>query len=103
MDLSLMQNDTRPPIMMYDVAGAQFEHVSVQAAAGTALFALNKVTDLSIEKCAGLPDTHLDAVEQEMLNGGKGVPAPGSTYKPASPAENLPAGSNTAIPARPPR
>ena len=103
MDLSLMQNDTRPPIMMYDVAGAQFEHVSVQAAAGTALFALNKVTDLSIEKCAGLPDTHLDAVEQEMLNGGKGVPAPGSTYKPASPAENLPANSNTAIPARPPR
>jgi len=33
-DLSLMKADPRPPILMYDVAGAQFEHITVQAAAG---------------------------------------------------------------------
>ena len=104
MDLSLMQNESRPPIMLYDVAGAQFEHVSVQAAAGTPVFAVNKVTDFSVEKCTGLPEAHRDTVDEESLSGGKGVALPGSTYKPASPVENLPASSNTPIaPARPPR
>ena len=103
MDLSLMQNDARPPIMMFDVAGARYEHVNIQAAAGTPLFVLNKVTDFSVEKCVGLPDTQRDAVEKESLIGGRAVPAPGSTYKPASPAENLPAGSNTPIPPGRPR
>ena len=103
-DLSLMQMESRPPIMLYDVARAQFEHVSVQAAAGTPVFALNKVTDFSVEKCSGLPDTQRDAVDEASLSGGKGVPLPGSTYKPASPVENLPANSNTPIaPARPPQ
>jgi len=103
MDLSLMQNESRPPITLYDVAGAHFEHVSVQAGAGTAVFALNKVTDFSVEKCTGLPDTQRDAIDEASLSGGK-VPLPGSTYKPASPAENLPASSNTPIaPARPQR
>ena len=104
MDLSLMQNESRPPIMMYDIAGAQFEHVSVQAAAEVPVFVLNTVTDFSVEKCVGLPDTQRDSVDQESISGGKRVPLPGSTYKPAAPAEKLPASSNTPIaPARSPR
>jgi hypothetical protein len=104
MDLSLMQNDSRPPIMMYDVADAQYEHISVQAAVGTPIFVLNKVSNFSVEKCAGMPDTHRDSVDSESIAGGKETPAPGSTYRPATPAENLPASSNTPIaPARPPR
>jgi polygalacturonase len=104
MDLSLMQNESRPPIMMYDIDGAQFEHVTVQASAEVPVFVLNKVTDFSVEKCAGLPDTHRDSVDKESLAGAKGVPLPGSTYKAAAPAENLPPSSNTPIaPGRPAR
>jgi polygalacturonase len=101
-DLSLMHNDTRPPFMLYDVAGAQIEHIRAQAAAGVPLFMLNKVTDLSIEKAAGLPDTRRDKVDQESI-AGTNVPVPGSTFTNAVPAENLPASANTPIaPARAP-
>jgi hypothetical protein len=101
-DLSLMHNDTRPPFMLYDVAGAQIEHIRAQAAAGVPLFMLNKVTDFSIEKAAGLPDTRRDKVDQESI-AGTNVPVPGSTFTNAVPAENLPASANTPIaPARAP-
>jgi len=101
LDMSLMQNDPRPPFMMFDVAGAQFEHVHVQAAAGVPLFMLNKVTSFSAERIAGLADSRRDAVAQESIMGA-GVAAPGSAYTPAAPADKLPASSNTPIaPARP--
>jgi polygalacturonase len=101
LDLSLTRSDSRPPLMLYDVAGAQFEHMRVQAAAGVPLFMLNKVTNFSTEKIAGLPDMRRDLVEQESISG-TGVPVPGSTFSPAAPAGNLPATSNTPIaPARP--
>ncbi len=96
-DLSLMKNDTRPPIMIYEAAGAQFEHMRAQAAPNVPLFVLNQVTDFSTEKFFGLPDTRRDRVEKESING-TGVPAPGSTYVPATPAENVPPAANTPIP-----
>ncbi len=97
-DLSLTKSEYRPPIMMYDVTGAHFEHMRVQAAAGVPVFMLNKVTDFSTEKFTGLADLHRDKVDHESIFG-TGLPAPGSTYKVAAPAENVPESAN--IPIRP--
>jgi len=96
-DLSLMRAETRPPFIFYDVAGAQMERVKVQAAAGTPVFMLNQVSDFSTEKVEGVADMRRDKVDQESINGAA-LPAPGSSYTPAAPAENVPATANTPIP-----
>lgn len=102
MDLSTMANDTRPPIMMFDVAGATFRHTTVQAAAGVPVFRLNQVTDFSTEKFTGISDQQRAVAADESI-AGQTVPLPGSTYTPAAPAENLPESANTPIPrAQPP-
>ena len=95
-DLSLASNDTRPPIMIYDAADVQLEHVRVQAAAGDPVVMLNQVSDFSTEKVSGLKDMHLDKVDKESSLGAD-IPAPGSTYTPAAPAENIPPDANTPI------
>jgi polygalacturonase len=95
-DFSLMRNDTRPPFMLYDVAGAQFEHVKVQVAAGVSAFVLNQVTDFSTEKVDGIADTRRERIDQDSI-AASGLPAPGSTYTPAAPAENVPASANSPI------
>ncbi len=96
-DFSLMQNDTRPPFALYDVHGAEFEHVRAEAAAATPVFQLHTVTDFSTERCAGVPDVRRDQVATESLSG-TGVPAPGSSYSPAAPSEHMPDSANTPIP-----
>ena len=94
-DISLMQNDTRPPFVLYDVAGARFEHVTAQAAANVPVFMLNQVSDFSTERVEGVADMRRD-VTQESVSGSS-VPAPGSTYTPAAPAEHVPSSANTPI------
>jgi hypothetical protein len=96
-DLSLARNDVRPPVMLYDAVGARFEHMRVQAGANVPVFALNQVSDFSTEKVFGVADTHRDKVDKESVPG-TGVPAPGATYAPAAPAENVPSSANTPIP-----
>jgi hypothetical protein len=99
-DFSLMRNETRPPFMLHDVAGAQFEHVKVQAAAGVPAFVLNQVTDFSTEKVEGVADMRREKIDQDSI-AASGLPAPGSAYTPAAPAENVPPSANTPIaPAR---
>jgi polygalacturonase len=94
-DLSLIQPDTRPAIMLYDVEGAAFEHVAVQAAAGVPAFRLNHVTGFSTESCPGIADTQRAAVSDGAI-AGRDLPAPGS-----APAEHVPESANTPIaPAR---
>src|SRR5204863_8028591 len=96
-DLSVMKGDARPPFMLYDVAGAHFEHVTAQAAANVPGFMLNHVTDFSTERCTGVADLRRESVDAESITG-TGVPAPGSTYTPAAPADHLPPSANTPIP-----
>jgi hypothetical protein len=96
-DFSLMRNDTRPPFMLYDVADAHFEHVKVQAAAGVPAFVLNQVSDFSTDKIEGVPDMRREKIDQDSI-AASGLPAPGSAYTPASPAENVPSSANTPIP-----
>jgi hypothetical protein len=96
-DFSLMRGDTRPPFMIYDANGAQFEHVTAQAAAGSPLFVLNRVTDFSTERVTGLADSHVDRVDENSISG-TNVPAPASTYTPAAPSVDVPPAANTPIP-----
>jgi polygalacturonase len=96
-DLSTMAADSRPPIILYDVAGMTFRHTQVQAAAGVPAFKLNHVADFSTEKFAGVPDLQRDRVDEESI-AGTGLPLPGSTYTAAAPAENVPDSANTPIP-----
>ncbi len=95
-DLSLARSDSRPPIMVYDTADVQFEHVRVQAAANVPVVMLNQVSNFSAEKFLGLKDMHIVKSDKENLMG-TGIPTPGSTYAPAVPAENVPPGANTPI------
>jgi hypothetical protein len=95
-DLSLMRPDNRPPFILYDVAGAEFDHVKVQAAAGVPVFMLNHVSDFSAEKVEGVADVRRQTVDQDSISG-SGLPVPGSTYTPAAPAVNVPASANTPI------
>jgi len=97
MDLSVMANDTRPPVMLFDVAGMNFRHSTVQAAAGVPVFRLNQVTDFSTEKFTGVPDQQRAQAADESI-AGTGLPLPGSTYTPAAPATNVPESANTPIP-----
>ncbi|HEX5000707.1 MAG TPA: hypothetical protein VFY29_20960, partial [Terriglobia bacterium] len=100
-NLSLMREDDRAPIILYDVAGARFERVDAQAAAGAPLFRLNQVTAFSTQNVTGLADMRRDRIEDEAISG-RDVPSPGSTYSPAAPAENVPESAITPIaPARP--
>jgi len=98
-DLGLMNNDARPPIMIYDAADVQFEHVRVQAAANVPVIRLNKVSDFSNEQFSGLKDMHREKIEDEALLG-TDIAAPGATYTPAAPAKNVAPSANTPIPAR---
>jgi hypothetical protein len=87
-DLSTVNADPRPPMMLYDVAGVQFEHVKVQSAANVPLVRLNQVSDFTTEKFAGLPDQHRDTVTQDSLSS-TAVPATApaaATAAPAAPA-----------------
>jgi hypothetical protein len=97
-DLSLTREEYRPPILLHDVAGARFEHMRVQAAAGVPVFMLSRVTDFATEKFTGLAELRRDQVDRESISGA-GLPAPGSTYQPAAPAENVP--ESALIPIRP--
>jgi hypothetical protein len=96
-DLGLMNHDARPPIMIYDAADVQFEHVRVQAAANVPVIMLNKVSDFSTEKFSGLKDMHRETIENETLLG-TDIPVPGATYTPAAPAKNVAPSANTPIP-----
>jgi polygalacturonase len=96
-DLSVIADDARPPIMLYDVDGATFRNSRAQAAAGVPAFKLNQVADFSVEKFTGVPDLQRDRVDDESITG-KGLPPPGSTYTAAAPAENVPDSANTPIP-----
>ena len=96
-ELSLMHNDARPPIMIYDAADVQFDHVRVQAAANVPVIMLNKVSDFSTEKFSGLKDVHREKIENESLLDTE-IPAPSATYTPAAPTKNVAPSANMLIP-----
>ncbi len=60
-ELRYAKGDLRPTVILNDVAGADFDHVKFQHAAGTPTFVLKGVEGFDLRAGAGLPDAHRDA------------------------------------------
>jgi polygalacturonase len=66
-EVGFVKDDTRPAVVLDDVAGAEFDHLKAQRAGGAPFFVLRKVTDFTTRAIAGLPDSHREAAENESL------------------------------------
>lgn len=66
-ELSFAQEDTRPAIVLDDVAGAEFDHVKAERVGGAPFFVLRKVSDFWIGDSSGVPDQRLARAEQESF------------------------------------
>lgn len=67
LNLSFAQDDTRPAIVLDDVAGAQFSGVRAERAGGAPGFVLRQVTGFSVGDSPGIPDRRLARADQESL------------------------------------
>lgn len=65
--ISFTAEDTRPGVVLDDVAGATFDRVNIARTAPAPVFVLRHVTDFSARGIAGLVDTTLLAAEKESL------------------------------------
>lgn len=61
------KEDTRPVIVLDDVAGAEFKNVKAPRAGGASLFVLRQVTDFSVGDSSSVPDRRLASADQESL------------------------------------
>jgi hypothetical protein len=68
-ELGFAQDDTRPVVVLDDVAGAAFDHVKAARAGGAPFFVLRKVSDFSVANSPGVSDQRLASAEQESLGG----------------------------------
>jgi polygalacturonase len=59
--------DARPPIMLEDVKGAEFENVKAQRAAGAPMFVLRNVTGLKTHRVQGVADVDKDKADDGKL------------------------------------
>ena len=66
-EFGFVKDDTRPAIVLDDVAGAEFDHVKAQRAGGAAFFVLRKVTNFTTRDCEGLSDTKRATADNESL------------------------------------
>jgi polygalacturonase len=66
-DLGFAKDDTRPAIVLDDVARVNFDHVNAQRAGGAPLFVLRKVADFSVGDSSGVPDTRVAAADNQSL------------------------------------
>ena len=66
-EVGFMKDDTRPAIVLDDVAGAEFDHAKAQRAGGAPFFVLRKVTDFSVTNSTGISDTRRASADQESL------------------------------------
>jgi polygalacturonase len=61
------KEDLRPAFVMDDVQDAEFFRIKVPHVDGVPEFALHNVSDLSIQRCSGVPDTQLKTAETKTL------------------------------------
>jgi hypothetical protein len=59
--------DVRPPFILKDVSGADFEHVRAERCVDAPTFALSGVDDFTTHRCWQVPDKHIARAEQEKL------------------------------------
>ncbi len=65
--VSYLSDELRPPFVLHDVNGVTFNHVRAQRAKDVPAFLFRNVLDFAMSNFKGLPDTHLDRVEQGKL------------------------------------
>ena len=66
-EVSFVKEESRPAVVLNDVAGADFVHVKARRAPEVPFFVLTNVTDFAVHNCPGVPDTHRDSVEKDSF------------------------------------
>ena len=66
-EFGFVKDDTRPAIVLDDVAGVEFDHVKAQRAGGAKFFVLRNVKDFTTRAVAGVPDQQKASAENESL------------------------------------
>ena len=66
-EVSYMQSETRPAIVMDDVKGAEFFNVKARKAAGAALIELHNVSDLSIGGSTQIKSRQIKSTEKMTI------------------------------------
>ena len=66
-EISYLSDEFRPPFWLEDVNGATFSDVTTQRAASVPTFVLRNVSDFTTQECKGIPNTHLDRVDQKKF------------------------------------
>jgi polygalacturonase len=59
--------ELRPPVVLHDVAGAEFNEVTAARGPGVPFFVLRGVRDFAAFRCPDLPDTRREFAEREAL------------------------------------
>jgi polygalacturonase len=66
-EISYLNDEFRPPFLLDDVNGATFSDVTTQRAENVPTFVIRNVTDFITNECKGVPNMHLDRVDQKKL------------------------------------
>jgi hypothetical protein len=66
-DIRTAADDMRPAFVLDDVQDVEFFRIKVPHVAGVPTFALTKVSDLSVRRCTGVPDTELKTADNKTL------------------------------------
>jgi polygalacturonase len=67
LNLGFMKDDTRPAIVLDDVAGVEFDHLKAARAGDAPLFVLRRVTHFEVGHVAGLSDQRIESAENQSL------------------------------------
>ena len=59
--VSYLKDDVRPPFVLEDVTGSEFNHVKADHMPGTAIFSLKDVKDFNTYRVRSLTDVHVDS------------------------------------------
>jgi hypothetical protein len=66
-DVSYVKEEMRPPIVLNDVAGADFDHVKARRTPDVPFFILRNVSDFTLHNCPGVTDTNRTTVEHDSF------------------------------------
>jgi polygalacturonase len=66
-DVSYVKEEMRPPIVLNDVGGADFDHVKARRTPDVPFFVLHNVSEFTLHNCPGLADTNRATVERDSF------------------------------------
>jgi hypothetical protein len=65
--VSYLKGDFRPAFVIVSASNAQLVNVNALRAQGASIFDLRNVDNFNAHQCDGVPDMHLERVEQEVF------------------------------------